>query len=156
MQKWRLHGSVVDLDSLNPDRIRIGIRTQFRIQGFDDQKLRKKYTAEKNYFFSKIVMYLSLGLLNGHPSYRRSLQPSKENIQHFKIWNLFTFFLFLWVIFSLLDPDPDCESGSWSWDPIESGYGSTTLLHGIQIWQDTKLIFASKTWKYVVLWKFCS
>jgi hypothetical protein len=75
----------VDLDSLNPDRIRIGIRTQFRIQGFDDQKLRKKYTAEKNYFFSKIVMYLSLGLLNGHPSYRRSLQPSKENIQHFKI-----------------------------------------------------------------------
>jgi hypothetical protein len=28
-------------------------------------------------------------------------------------------FLFLWAIFSLLDPDPDCESGS--------GYGSTTL-----------------------------
>jgi hypothetical protein len=25
-----------------------------------------------------------LGLHKGHPSYRRNLQPSKENIQHFK------------------------------------------------------------------------
>jgi hypothetical protein len=29
-------------------------------------------------------MYLSLGLFKGLPSYRRSLQPSKENIQHIK------------------------------------------------------------------------
>ncbi len=35
----------------------------------------------------------------------------------------FNFFLFLWVSFSLLDPDPDCESGSGygSRDTIESG-----------------------------------
>jgi hypothetical protein len=35
----------------------------------------------------------------------------------------------LWVIFALLDPDPDCESGSGygSRDPIESGSGSTAL-----------------------------
>jgi hypothetical protein len=33
------------------------------------------------------------------------------------------FFLRLWVIFALLEPDPDCESGSGygSRDPIESG-----------------------------------
>jgi hypothetical protein len=66
----------------------------------------KKFTAEN---FSKIAIYLILGLHKGRPSYRRSLQPSKENIQHFK-----TFFLFLWVIFAFLDliesrsnPDPD-------------------------------------------------
>jgi hypothetical protein len=31
------------------------------------------------------------------------------------------FFYFLWVIFALLDPDPDSEYGSGSTDPIESG-----------------------------------
>ncbi len=35
------------------------------------------------------------------------LQPSKENIQNFKTWNYFTFLYFLWVIFALLDPNPD-------------------------------------------------
>jgi hypothetical protein len=55
-----------------------------RIQVFDDQKLIK-FAAEKRLFFiSKTTIYLSLGLHKGFPSYRRSLQPSKENIQHFK------------------------------------------------------------------------
>jgi hypothetical protein len=46
----------------------------------------KKFTAGKNLIFlwSKIAIYRSLGLHKGGPSYRRSLQPSKENIQHFK------------------------------------------------------------------------
>jgi hypothetical protein len=51
-----------------------------------DQKLKKKNTAEiffYIFFCSKIAIYLSLGLFKGRPSYRRSLQPSKENIQHF-------------------------------------------------------------------------
>jgi hypothetical protein len=67
-------------------------------------------------------IYLSLRLHKGCPSCRRSLQPSKENIQHFKTWN-FLFFLFLWVIFALLDPDPDSESRSRyrRSDLIESG-----------------------------------
>ncbi len=41
----------------------------------------------------------------------RSIQPSKENIQHVKKWNLITF---LWIIFSLLDPHQGTpfESGS--------------------------------------------
>jgi hypothetical protein len=37
------------------------------------------------FFLSKTTIYLSLGLHKGHPSYRRGLQPSKENIQHLKI-----------------------------------------------------------------------
>jgi hypothetical protein len=54
-----------------------------RIQGFDDQKLKKKLQLKKNYLFggSKTSIYLSLGLHTGRPSYRRSLQLSKENIQ---------------------------------------------------------------------------
>jgi hypothetical protein len=42
----------------------------------------------------------------------------------------------LWVIFALLDPDPenpDSESGSGSTDPIESGSGSETLAETCQI-----------------------
>jgi hypothetical protein len=48
-----------------------------RIQGFDDQKVNKKNTAE-------IFLYLFFDqkLQFTGPSYRRSLQPSKENIKH--------------------------------------------------------------------------
>jgi hypothetical protein len=48
------------------------------IQGCDDQKF-KNFTAGKIF-----KIFLSLGLHEGRPSYRRSLQPSKENILHFK------------------------------------------------------------------------
>jgi hypothetical protein len=81
-------------------RIRIRIRIQhfsncgsgFRIRipdpdpGFYDQKLIKKLLLKKkfNFFGSKTTIYLSLGLHKGCPSYRRSLQPSKENIQYLK------------------------------------------------------------------------
>ncbi len=60
-----------------------------RIQGFNGQKLRKKITAEKNYFFfCSNCNYVFLGLHKVRPSYRRSLQLSKEAIQHFKTWTL--------------------------------------------------------------------
>ncbi len=47
----------------------------------------EKYLQLKNkinFFGSKTTIYLSLGLNEGRPIYRRSLQHSKENIQHFK------------------------------------------------------------------------
>jgi hypothetical protein len=46
-------------------------------------------------FLSTAAIYLSLGLHEGHPSYRRSLQSSKENIQHYKKLNLLTFSIFV-------------------------------------------------------------
>ncbi len=57
----------------------------------------------------KIIPYIPSYLLEEHLSYRRSLQPSKENIQHFKTWkqHFFTFFLILCgllLVFTLLDP----------------------------------------------------
>ncbi len=81
-----------------------------RIQGFKDQRLKKKLKL-KFFFFSKNAIYLSLGLHKVCPSYRRSLQLSNEAIQHFKTWTFTNFFLLFWIIFDLLDPDPDSEPG---------------------------------------------
>jgi hypothetical protein len=54
--------------------------------GLDDLTLKKIYSWKFNFYFlgSKIAVYLSLGRHKGRPSYRRSLQPSKENIQYLK------------------------------------------------------------------------
>ncbi len=58
-------------------------------------KLEEKNTAEFFFTFygSKLAIYLPLGLHKGCSSYRRSLQPPKENIQHFKDYKLFSIFL---------------------------------------------------------------
>ncbi len=54
-------------------------------------KLKKKF----NIFWSKkIAVYLSQGLHKWLPSYRRSLQLSKENIKHFETQNCLIFFYF--------------------------------------------------------------
>jgi hypothetical protein len=115
------------LESKNPDpdpAFKAKYRSEFGsgYRGFDEQKL-KILAAEKkiNIFGSKIAIHLSLGLHKGRHSYRISLQPSIENIQHFKNMKFLNFFLFLWVTFGLLDQDPDSESRSGSTDLIESG-----------------------------------
>jgi hypothetical protein len=66
----------------DPDLIRI----KGLIKGFDDQKLEKIYCWKKlkKIWSKKTAIYPSLGLHKGFPSYRRSFQPLKENIQHFK------------------------------------------------------------------------
>jgi hypothetical protein len=60
--------------------------------------------------------YLSIALHKGRPSYRRSLKALKREHPLLKNMKILDFFLFLWVIFALLDPDPDplfeCGSGS--------------------------------------------
>jgi hypothetical protein len=86
----------------------------------------KKTCSCKTFFGWKIAIYLSLGLQKGCTSYRRSLYPSKENIQHFKTY--------LWVIFALLDPDPDPATQINAY-PCGSGSGSTTLLDTQQVTQ---------------------
>ncbi len=68
------------------------------------------------FFWSKTA--LSLGLHKGRPSYRVSAQPSKENTQHTKTKNFFTFsYYFLQALFALLDPDPDPQWGCGSSRP---------------------------------------
>ncbi len=71
------------------DWIPIRIRFRFRIQGFDDTKMKKIYTwkicfiifLNKNY-----NLLILLGLHKGRPSYRRSLNrfPARQNIKFLK------------------------------------------------------------------------
>jgi hypothetical protein len=53
------------------------------------------------FLLSKLAIYLSPGLHEGLPSYRRILQPPALKNMEF-----LHFFLFTWEIFALLDPDP--------------------------------------------------
>jgi hypothetical protein len=86
--------------------------------------MKKKF----KFFFDQNCNFLSLGLHKLCPSYRRSLQISKEAIQHAKHELL----PLLWVIFALLDPDPDLDS--------ESGFGFTgPIEYGSNPDPDTKL-----------------
>jgi hypothetical protein len=56
------------------------------------------FTAEKiTIFYNKNFNYLSLGLYDGRPSYRRNLQPSKVNIQYFKFFYTCGSFLPSWI-----------------------------------------------------------
>jgi hypothetical protein len=47
-------------------------------------KIFKLLKLKKIQFFGKIAIYFSVSLHEGRPRYRRSLQLSKENMQHFK------------------------------------------------------------------------
>ncbi len=71
---------------------------QIRIQGFEKQNWQILLVGQKFIFLIQIALHLSLGLLIGRSSYWRSLQSSKENIQHFKTYNFFTFSIY-WVSF---------------------------------------------------------
>ncbi len=101
-------------------------------------KIDKKLLLKKNnkFFGSKTTIYLSQGLHKGRPSYRRSLQPSKQNIQYLKTWKFWTFFNFCgsflpsWIRIRIrnlnADPDPD-PATQINADLCGSGSGSETL-----------------------------
>ncbi len=95
----------------------IPVPIRIRIQGLRP-KIEKNVQLKKNlkFFWKKIAIYLSLGLHKRHIIHRRSLQPSKENIQHFKTWNFLTFYI---IVGHFCPPGP----GSVSTDLIDySGY----------------------------------
>ncbi len=98
-----------------------------------DEPSKKKFTAEQNLFkfLSKIAIYLSPGLHKGCLSYRRSLQPSKENIQYFKKRNFINFFFYFcgifwpsWIRIRIPSADPDPKNAN----PCGSVSGPTTLV----------------------------
>jgi hypothetical protein len=78
------------------------IRIRFRIQGFDDQKLRKKLHRKNIYFLiKKIAIYLSLGLLKARPSSGESSAPQKRTSTTSKHE--------ISSLFYLLDPNPHSQ-----------------------------------------------
>jgi hypothetical protein len=79
------------------------IPIRIRIQDFDDQKLKKIYNWKKiRYFFDQKLQFL-IPRPTGEAirPQKRTSSTSKQEISKL--------FLFLWVIFSLLDSDPDSE-----------------------------------------------
>ncbi len=84
----------------------------------------KKLQVKKKIFGSKTTIYLSPVLHKERPSYRRSLQLSKEAIQHFKTWTEKKNSTF---VANFCTPG----SGSGSTDPIESESATLILILGI-------------------------
>jgi hypothetical protein len=58
------------------------------------KNLQKFYDNFRFSLFLKIALYFSQSLYKGSPSYRRSPQNLKENIQHLKRSTILTFYLF--------------------------------------------------------------
>ncbi len=147
-------GSNVPIESgSNPDWEIIWIR--IRIQGFNDQKLQLK---KKIIFWgSKTTIYLSLSLQKGFQATEEPFSPQKRTSRTQNI-KFLIFFLFLWVIFALLDLDPYSESWYGSTDLIESGYnpdsdpGSETLTcYTAPIWASRPPLWASTALRGSVL-----
>ncbi len=85
------------------------------------------------FFWSKIAIYLSLGLHKGRQSYRRSLQPSKENIKHFETLISWLFSIF---VGHFCPPGSVAEFTDSDWgDEVNSGGGlfshRPARLHGL-------------------------
>jgi hypothetical protein len=78
------------------------LKSQIRIQGFDDQKMKKKI-QQKFYFFLiknyNLPLYRTVCLRYRKPAAFKREHPA---LQKMKFIN---FFLCLWVIFALRDPD---------------------------------------------------
>jgi len=100
---------------INWIRIRIQLFKWIRIQAILWHK--KKFLE---FFFFNFPIYINFVWL------WRNFFKTEENIwkyfkQIFKKVIKYSRCLNLWSVFQLLDPDPDCESGSGSRDPVESG-----------------------------------
>jgi hypothetical protein len=91
-----------------------------QIQGFDDQK-RKEKIHMKNFVIKNCNLLM-------FKLQEKTLALKREHSTT-KIMKFINLFLCLWVIFALLDLDPDCESGfGYGFrDPVESVSGSTAL-----------------------------
>jgi len=95
-----------------------------RIQDFDDQNWRKNTAENFLYiFWSKFAIGLSLSLHKGLTvqATGEAFSPKKRTSSAKNA--IYKFFLYLWFIFALLDPDPDCEYGS--------GYGSRDIIESV-------------------------
>ncbi len=82
-----------------------------RIHGFDDQKIKKKYSCKFFYIFFLIKngkFIFGQATWEAFSPQKRTPTPSTSKIKFMNI------FLCLWVIFALLDPDYESR------DPIES------------------------------------
>ncbi len=80
---------------------------------------RKKFTTEKNaiFFDQKLQFTYPHATIKDVQATGEAFSPQREHPTRQNI-NFLNFFLYLWDIFTILDPDQDSESGST--DLIES------------------------------------
>jgi hypothetical protein len=101
----------------------------FRIPdpGFDDLKLKKNYSWKFNFYFldQKLPFTYPLASIRDFQATGEAFSPQKTTFSTSKHENS-VLFSFLWVLFALLDPDPQFECGSRSSNSnaCGSGYGS--------------------------------
>ncbi len=101
-----LYARALDLDSMNPDPDTdqhfkwIRIQIWIRIQGFDDQKLKKKNTTEIFIYFFDQKLQFTYVQATGEAS---SAQRRTSSISKTKIYKVFSMFV---GHFCLLYPDP--------------------------------------------------
>jgi hypothetical protein len=117
--------------------------------------IEKIYSWKFNFYHleQKLLFFLSLGLHKGRPSYRRSLQPSKENIQYLKPWKFWTFkfyfcvsFLPSWIRIRNLNADPD-PTTQINADPDPKPWVLRSLYHVVKksVWADIGAASTSST-----------
>jgi hypothetical protein len=82
-------------------------RIRIRIEGFDDQK-QKKNTADNFLYLFFLIKNCNL-LMSKLQEKSSALKREHGAFQKIKFIN---FFLCLWIIFALLDPDTDTDPGT--------------------------------------------
>jgi hypothetical protein len=84
----------------------LGIRIQFRIQGFDDQKLKKKIYNWKTFLYFWIENCYLLILWPPQRTHKLQEKHSALKRENPALQKMKILYFFLWIIFALLDPDP--------------------------------------------------
>jgi len=92
---------------------KLGFRIRIHLIRIRIQHFRLNTDPDLEFWWPKI--YLSLGLHKVRSSCRRSLQLSKENIQHFKheISNFFYFWGSFWIRIRIPNTDSDPDPLTW-------------------------------------------
>jgi hypothetical protein len=108
----------------------LGLILRIRIQGFDDQKFEKKITAE-----NLLLLSFSMPPYRKYKLQKKPLALKREHHQALQNMIFLNFFQFLWVIFALLDPDPEDPLTWLNLDPNllacrEEAQSTQSVVHG--------------------------
>ncbi len=126
----RIHFIRIRIQHFRLNRYRSGSGSGSRALMTKNREKKLQLKQKFNFFWIKNykLPYLSRGLHKDRSSYRRSLQISKEAIQHFKTWAFKNFFYFRgsflpsWIRIRIPNPDPltrlnpDPDLQPWSKD----------------------------------------
>jgi hypothetical protein len=140
------YSSVVDPDSLIPDMdpdpdpvFQVNLDTD-PDQGWWPKTEGKKAEIFYIFFWSKIAIYLFLGLYKGRAQATGEAFSSQKRTSSTLKMTFVNFFIFLWLLFALLDTD---QGPHWIWIRIHNTvllyvcrYSTTALTGQVWSWND--------------------